>query len=287
MPEESKGISMSNICFIGGGNMATSLIGGLIAQGHPADSISVSDPNESQREQLIQQYSINAFADCGPAMANADIVVLAVKPQVMKVVAESVALGLDKGSKQPLFVSIAAGINLYSLQSWLGQEQSIVRCMPNTPSLIQLGASGLFANEHTSIVQKNLAETVLKAAGIVQWVQSEAEIDAVTAVSGSGPAYYFLLMEAMIDAGVELGLSRETASELTIQTAIGAAQMAKESDVDTAELRRRVTSPGGTTEQAINTFESAHLRDIVKAALNAANRRSGELAELLGEKKPS
>jgi pyrroline-5-carboxylate reductase len=278
---------MSNICFIGGGNMATSLIGGLIAQGHPADSISVSDPNESQREQLIQQYSINVFSDCGPAMAGADIVVLAVKPQVMKVVATSVALGIEKGAKQPLFVSIAAGINLYSLQRWLGQEQAIVRCMPNTPSLIQLGASGLFANEHTSIAQKNLAETVLKAAGIVQWVQSEAEIDAVTAVSGSGPAYYFLLMEAMIDAGVELGLSRETASELTIQTAIGAAQMAKESDVDTAELRRRVTSPGGTTEQAINTFESADLRDIVKAALNAANRRSGELAELLGEEKPS
>jgi pyrroline-5-carboxylate reductase len=278
---------MSNICFIGGGNMATSLIGGLIAQGHSADSISVSDPNESQREQLIQQYSINAFSDCGPAMADADIVVLAVKPQVMKAVATSVALGIEKGAKQPLFVSIAAGINLFSLQSWLGQEQAIVRCMPNTPSLIQLGASGLFANEHTSIVQKNLAETVLKAAGIVQWVQNEAEIDAVTAVSGSGPAYYFLLMEAMIDAGVDLGLSRETASELTIQTAIGAAQMAKESDVDTAELRRRVTSPGGTTEQAINTFESAHLRDIVKAALNAANRRSGELAELLGEEKPS
>lgn len=278
---------MSNICFIGGGNMATSLIGGLIAQGHPADSISVSDPNESQREQLIQQYSINAFADCGPAMADADIVVLAVKPQVMKTVALSIASAITVDTKQPLFVSIAAGINLFSLQSWLGQEQAIVRCMPNTPSLIQLGASGLYANEHTSIVQKNLAETVLKAAGIVQWVQSEAEIDAVTAVSGSGPAYYFLLMEAMIDAGVELGLSRETASELTIQTAIGAAQMAKESDVDTAELRRRVTSPGGTTEQAINTFESAHLRDIVKAALNAANRRSGELAELLGEANPS
>jgi len=278
---------MSTICFIGGGNMATSLIGGLIAQGHPADSISVSDPNESQREQLTQKYSINAFAECGPAMAGADIVVLAVKPQVMKVVALSIAAAITADTKQPLFVSIAAGINLFSLQSWLGQEQAIVRCMPNTPSLIQLGASGLYANDHTSIVQKNLAETVLKAAGIVQWVQSEAEIDAVTAVSGSGPAYYFLLMEAMIDAGIELGLSRETASELTIQTAIGAAQMAKESDVDTAELRRRVTSPGGTTEQAINTFESAHLRDIVKAALNAANHRSGELAELLGEKKTS
>ena len=278
---------MSNICFIGGGNMATSLIGGLIAQGHAADSISVSDPNESQRDQLAQQYAINAFADCGPAMVNADIVVLAVKPQVMKAVALSIAAAIPADAKQPLFVSIAAGINLFSLQTWLGQDQAIVRCMPNTPSLIQLGASGLFANEHTSIVQKNLAETVLKAAGIVQWVQSEAEIDAVTAVSGSGPAYYFLLMEAMIDAGVELGLSRDTASQLTIQTAIGAAQMAKESDVDVAELRRRVTSPGGTTEQAINTFESAHLRDIVKAALNSARRRSVELAQLLGEEEPS
>lgn len=274
---------MSNICFIGGGNMATSLIGGLIAKGHAADSISVSDPNESQRDQLTQQYAINTFAECGPAMQDADIVVLAVKPQVMKDVALVVAAAIKDSAKQPLFVSIAAGINLYSLQTWLGQEQAIVRCMPNTPSLIQLGATGLFANTHTSIVQKNLAETVLKAAGIVQWVQNEAEIDAVTAVSGSGPAYYFLLMEAMIDAGIDLGLSRETASELTIQTAIGAAQMAKESDVDTAELRRRVTSPGGTTEQAINTFESAHMRDIVKAALNAANRRSGELAQLLGE----
>lgn len=278
---------MSNICFIGGGNMATSLIGGLIAQGHPADSIRVSDPNEPQREQLAQQYSINVFADCGPAMADADIVVLAVKPQVMKAVALDIASAMPADMKQPLFVSIAAGINLFSLQTWLGAEQAIVRCMPNTPSLIQLGASGLFANENTSIVQKNLAETVLKAAGIVQWVQSEAEIDAVTAVSGSGPAYYFLLMEAMIDAGTELGLSRETASELTIQTAIGAAQMAKESDIDIAELRRRVTSPGGTTEQAINTFESAHFRDIVKAALTAANRRSRELAQLLGEEAPT
>ena len=278
---------MSNICFIGGGNMATSLIGGLIAQGHAANSISVSDPNEAQREQLTTQYGINTFADCALALADADIVVLAVKPQVMKDVALIVAKAAEQSSKQPLFVSIAAGINLYSLQQWLGKDQAIVRCMPNTPSLIQLGATGLFANEQTSIVQKNLAETVLKAAGIVQWVQSEAEIDAVTAVSGSGPAYYFLLMEAMIDAGIELGLSRETASELTIQTAIGAAQMAKESDVDVAELRRRGTSPGGTTEEAINTFEGAHLRDIVKAALSAANRRSGELALMLGEEMPS
>jgi pyrroline-5-carboxylate reductase len=274
---------MSNICFIGGGNMATSLIGGLIAQGHAVDSIVVSDPNESQRDQLTKKYGVQTFADCGPALVNADIVLLAVKPQVMKVVALSIASAISADSKQPLFVSIAAGINLFSLQSWLGEQQAIVRCMPNTPSLIQLGASGLFANEHTSMSQKNLAETVLKAAGIVQWVQREAEIDAVTAVSGSGPAYYFLLMEAMIDAGVELGLNRDTARELTLQTALGAAQMAKASDVDVAELRRRVTSPGGTTEQAINTFESAHLRDIVQAALSAAHHRSGELAKLLGE----
>lgn len=275
---------MSNICFIGGGNMATSLIGGLIAKGHPADSIYVSDPNESQRSQLEQQFSINTCSDCKSAMEHSDIVVLAVKPQIMKTVAQDVKAALTDISIKPLFVSIAAGINLSSLQAWLGEDQAIVRCMPNTPSLIQLGASGLFANEQTSIVQRNLAETVLKAAGIVQWVQSEEEIDAVTAVSGSGPAYYFLLMEAMIDAGVELGLSRETASELTIQTAIGAAHMAKESDIDVAELRKRVTSPGGTTEQAINTFEGANLRDIVKSALNAAHSRSGELAQELGEK---
>ena len=276
---------MSNICFIGGGNMATSLIGGLIAKGHSADSIYVSDPNESQRSQLEQQFSVNTFSDCKSAMEHSDIVVLAVKPQIMKAVAQDVKAALSGISKQPLFVSIAAGINLSSLQTWLGTEQAIVRCMPNTPSLIQLGASGLFANEQTSIVQKNLAETVLKAAGIVQWVQSEEEIDAVTAVSGSGPAYYFLLMEAMIDAGTELGLSQETARELTLQTALGAAQMAKESEVDVAELRRRVTSPAGTTEAAINAFEDANLRGIVKVALNAANRRSGELAELLGENK--
>lgn len=275
---------MSNICFIGGGNMATSLIGGLIAKGHPADSIYVSDPNESQRSQLEQQFSINTCSNCKSAMEHSDIVVLAVKPQIMKTVAQDVKAALTDISIKPLFVSIAAGINLSSLQTWLGEDQAIVRCMPNTPSLIQLGASGLFANEQTSIVQRNLAETVLKAAGIVQWVQSEEEIDAVTAVSGSGPAYYFLLMEAMIDAGVELGLSRETASELTIQTAIGAAHMAKESDIDVAELRKRVTSPGGTTEQAINTFEGANLRDIVKSALNAAHSRSGELAQELGEK---
>lgn len=271
---------MSTICFIGGGNMATSLIGGLIAQGHPAENIIVSDPNEPQRSQLSSDFSIRTTDDNALAVKEANVVVLAVKPQVMKQVAQPLADTLSEGT---LIVSIAAGINLYSLESWLGGKHAIVRCMPNTPSLIQLGASGLYANQQTTSGQKQLAETILKAAGIVQWVATEEEIDAVTAVSGSGPAYYFLLMEAMIDAGESLGLSRETAAELTLQTAVGAAQMAMQSDVDAAELRRRVTSPGGTTEQAINTFEGAHLRDIVKAALKAASDRSAELSDTLGE----
>lgn len=272
---------MTKICFIGGGNMATSLIGGMIAQGQAADSICVSDPHQEQLDKLAADFAVNTESDNAKAVAGADLVMLAVKPQVMKQVLEPI---VDSIPKSALIVSIAAGINLYSFEKWLGNDRAIVRCMPNTPALIQLGASGLYANSNTSEAQKKLAEEVLSAAGIVQWVDNEKDIDAVTAVSGSGPAYYFLLMEAMIDAGVELGLSRETAAELTVQTAIGAAQMAKQSDVDAAELRRRVTSPGGTTEQAINTFEGAHLRDIVKAALKSANDRSGELAEMLGEK---
>ncbi len=209
--------------------MATSLIGGLLARNFTASQITACDISEEPLAKLSEKFSIKTSTDSLSAATEADIVMLAVKPQVMQIACEQLASTKNKAGQ--LFISIAAGVREADINRWLGGGRAVVRCMPNTPSLIQLGASGLFANEHTSIVQKNLAETVLKAAGIVQWVQSEAEIDAVTAVSGSGPAYYFLLMEAMIDAGVELGLSRETASELTIQTAIGAAQMAKESDV--------------------------------------------------------
>jgi len=272
---------MTQIAFIGGGNMATSIIGGLIKQGESKpDMIHVSDPNADQVQQLSEQFGIHGHSDNQQAIASADVVIMAVKPQVMKAVLAPLKDTLSQ--RQPMLLSIAAGISLTSLQSWSGCE-AIVRCMPNTPSLLGLGASGLFATDKVSIDQRNIADALLRAVGISVWVQNEAELDAVTAVSGSGPAYYFLLMEAMIDAGKKLGLSEETATQLTQQTALGAGKMAMEADVSAAELRRRVTSPGGTTERAIQTFEAAHLRDIVEAALTAASDRAAELSKQLGD----
>lgn len=272
---------MTQIAFIGGGNMATSIIGGLIKEGETnASLIHVSDPNAEQGQRLSDEFGINSHTDNEAAIANADVVIMAVKPQVMKQVLEPIKASLS--ARQPMLISIAAGISLPSLNSWSGCN-AIVRCMPNTPSLLGLGATGLFASEQVSLDQRNIADALLRAVGMTVWVQNEAEIDAVTAVSGSGPAYYFLLMEAMIEAGKKLGLSEETATQLTLQTAVGAGQMAMNADVDPAELRRRVTSPGGTTEKAILTFEAAHLRDIVEAALQAANDRAAELSEQLGD----
>lgn len=271
---------MAKISFIGGGNMATSLIGGLLAQGINPQQVSVSDPSEEQQAKLKKDFAIATFGDNNAAIKDADVVVIAVKPQVMQQVIEPLKEQLAE--QQPLIISIAAGITIDSIQTWVGDQHAVVRCMPNTPSLIQLGASGLFANSNTSDEQKKLAENILSAVGIVEWVDQEKLIDAVTAVSGSGPAYYFLMMEAMINAGEKLGLDKETAAKLTMQTALGAAQMALSSDVDVAELRRRVTSPNGTTEQAINSFENDQLRDVVERALNAADKRSEELAKELG-----
>ncbi|MFP6791419.1 MAG: pyrroline-5-carboxylate reductase [Thalassolituus sp.] len=272
---------MTQIAFIGGGNMATSIIGGLIRQGNiSADLIHVSDPGAEQREKLTATFAVNTHADNQEAIANAGVVILAVKPQMMKDVL--LPLKATLSARQPLIISIAAGINLPSLQAWSGCK-SVVRSMPNTPALNGTGATGLFASSEVTLDQRNQADALLQATGITVWVKTEAEIDAVTALSGSGPAYYFLLMEAMIAAGRELGLSEETATKLTLQTALGAGQMAMNADVDPAELRRRVTSPGGTTERAIATFEGAHLRDIVSAAMKSACSRAAELSEQLGD----
>ena len=269
------------IAFIGGGNMAASLIGGLRAQGIAAASISVSDPGEAQRARLAAEHGVATFADNAKALAGADVVVLAVKPQVMQAVCRDLAASLQPGQ---LIVSIAAGINCASLQDWLGpQPQAIVRCMPNTPSLLRQGVSGLFANDQVSDAQKQQAERLLSAVGLALWLDEESLIDAVTAVSGSGPAYFFLLIEAMTAAGERLGLPRETAARLTMQTALGAARMACESDVDAAELRRRVTSPNGTTEAAIKAFQAGGFETLVQQALDAAAHRSAELAEQLGK----
>ncbi len=270
---------MTSIAFIGGGNMATSIIGGLLAQGEiKAHSICVSDPSLDQRLALEKKFAILTCADNQQAIAKADVVILAVKPQVLKAVLEPLRSSLEKS--QPLLISIAAGISLPSLMQWSGCH-AIVRTMPNTPALVQKGATALFGSDKLSIEQRNLADSLLRAVGITLWVKSDAEIDAVTALSGSGPAYFFLLMEAMIAAGKELGLGEDSATTLTLQTAAGAAQMALDADVAVAELRRRVTSPGGTTERALQHFEHAEFRAIVSEALQAACTRAQELSQQL------
>ncbi len=267
------------LTFIGGGNMAHSLIGGLIADGCPAASIHVSDPNPSQREHLQKTFGIQTYEDNLAAIANAATVILAVKPQMMHQVAQGLAGDLpDKA----LVISIAAGIRATDLDRWLGGNRAIVRCMPNTPALVQSGATGLFANSNVTEEQRSQAESILRAVGTTRWCEEEAQLDAVTALSGSGPAYFFLMMEAMAAAGEELGLDAKTARLLTLQTAFGAAKMALESKEPPATLRERVTSPGGTTEQALKVFDENGYRELVKKALQAANDRSRELAEQLG-----
>ncbi|MBA4503660.1 pyrroline-5-carboxylate reductase [Marinobacterium marinum] len=263
------------VAFIGAGNMARAIIGGLLENGFAPQNIWAAEPDAARLDDLAAQ-GLNTTTDNNAAVAAADLVVLAVKPQIMQAVATDLAPAAS--THQPLFVSIAAGIGLDALDRWLGGNAAIVRCMPNTPSLVQTGASGLFANNRVNAVQREQATQVLQAVGIALWVQSEAELDAVTAVSGSGPAYYFLMMEAMTAAGIKLGLSEATARELTLQTALGAARMASSSDVDAAELRRRVTSPNGTTERAINSFQAGGFEALVETALTACRDRSVELA---------
>lgn len=260
--------------------MASSIIGGLIASGHPAASITAADPFAESLERLQKVAPVAVYSDNTEAVKAADIIIMAVKPQVMAEAAESIADSVRNNNA--LVISIAAGITIDSLQSRLGPQAAIVRCMPNTPALVGSGATGLYANENTTALQREYAQTVLAAVGITCWVNSEQELDAITALSGSGPAYFFLFMEAMIDAGADLGLSRSTATQLALQTGFGAAKMALASDVDLAELRRRVTSPAGTTERAIQSFETDKLRDIVANAVGAASERAAEMAREMG-----
>lgn len=274
-------MATSKLAFIGAGNMASSIIGGLVAKGYPARSIIASDPLEATLERLKQNVApVRVTTDNLKAVAEADVIVLAVKPQAMQSVLEPIAATLREN--RPLIISIAAGIEIRSIETWLGDALPIVRCMPNTPALVQTGATGLFANAAVSAAQKTQADTILRAVGIALWVDSEADIDAVTAVSGSGPAYFFMVMEAMQAAGEKLGLAPDVAKQLTLQTALGAAQMAISSDVDAAELRRRVTSPNGTTERAIAAFEAGGLRELFERALTDCRDRSVELARELG-----
>ena len=270
----------TTIAFSGAGNMASALFGGLIKQGFAASQIRATDPSETCREQAANMGVI-AGTDNVAAIKDADAVVIAVKPQVLKQVLAPLQNALAE--KKPLLISIAAGIDLASLQNWAGPGVPIVRCMPNTPALVQAGATGLYASDAVSDQQQLLAENILDAVGISVWVAREADLDSVTAVSGSGPAYFFMVMEAMQQAGEKLGLPAAVAKQLTLQTALGAAKMALESDVSPAELRRRVSSPGGTTLEAIKTFEAGGLVPLFEDAMTNCAARSVELAKELGD----
>lgn len=267
----------TQITFIGAGNMAASLIGGLCKQGVKAEQIRASDPGVAQLKALQNTYAIKTFTDNSLAVKNADIIVLAVKPQMMRQVCEQLAPHL---TDQQLLISIAAGINSSSLSRWLGVN-TVIRCMPNTPALIQQGVSGLYATEHVATQQREQAELLLSAVGLVVWLDKEELIDAVTAISGSGPAYFFLLIEAMTNAGIRLGLPAEIAAQLAKYTAQGASTMACQSSLDATQLRLQVTSPNGTTEAAIDVFQQGGFNELVDTAVRSAASRSQELAQQL------
>ena len=266
----------TTITFIGAGNMARSLIIGLL-QDKANVLLRVADPDPQQLDAIRQHWpDVQATQDNAEAVQGADVVVLAVKPQVMREVLEPLA---DLAQRtRPLVISIAAGIREAALNQWLGGNLPIVRCMPNTPALVQTGATGLVANAQVSQAQRNLAESILRAVGITVWFAEEASIDSVTAVSGSGPAYFFLVMEAMQAAAQNLGMSAEDAQLLVVQTALGAARLALESGEPAAELRRKVTSKGGTTEAALKVLNDGGLPALFEQALQAAAKRSRELA---------
>ena len=266
-----------NICFIGGGNMAQALIGGLISRGLPPTRITVSDPVEKVRL-LLAEKDVCVTDDNIAAIRDADIVLFAVKPQVLASVLKPLK-GLFEGK---LVMSIVAGAEIATIATLLATDR-IVRVMPNTPALVQTGAHGLYATDAVDSKDRELPSQVLAATGLTLWVNSEAQIDAVTAVSGSGPAYFFYMMESMIRAGKNLGLDEKVATALTLQTALGAAQMAITSSNTPAELRKNVTSPNGTTQAALEVFDRAQISQNIQAALAAAQKRSQELAQELSE----
>lgn len=271
----------SRIGFIGGGNMATSLIGGLISDGFPAERLWVAEPDRRRREELAAGFGVHTCSDNSELVNAVEVVVLAVKPQAMHAVCSEIATAVQ-GSR-PLLISIAAGLRSGDLDRWLGGGHAIVRTMPNTPALVQGGATALFANPQVKERQRELAENILRAVGLTLWLEDEALMDTVTAISGSGPAYFFLLMEILEQNAVRMGLQDKSARLLALQTAFGAAKMALESEQDAATLRARVTSPGGTTERAISLLEDGHIRELFATALSGARDRAGELADQFGE----
>lgn len=267
-----------NITFIGGGNMANALIGGMLGQGFAKGDIRVVEPNADAGARLRAQYGIEVHPEATPAALAGDIIVLAVKPQQLR----NVAAGIAPHLKTQLVISIAAGVRAADLARWLGNHQRLVRAMPNTPAMVLAGVTGLYALPGVTPEERERAERVLAAVGEVVWVAAETEMDTITAVSGSGPAYVFYFMEGLEEAAIAQGLSAAQARQLSLATFAGAARLAAQSTEDVATLRARVTSKGGTTERAVHTMEAAGLKQIIVEAVRAAAQRSRELGDELG-----
>lgn len=280
-------MTKSNIAIIGAGNMGSCLLGGLIANDYPAENLWIANPSIEKLISLQQQFKKNFHitTDNVEAIKTADIIILAVKPLVLPKVVQQLATAIEQ--HKPLVISTAAGVHEAIVQHYLKGEIPIVRAMPNIPAIIGCGATALFANPHVSGSQRSIAESIFRAVGVAVWIEDEKLMDAITAVSGCGPAYFFLVMEAIQSAGEKLGLPSTVARLFTLETAYGAARMALESDKNTMELRKQVASPGGTTEQALRVLEEAKIRDIFADALQAANNRAKELAEILAKKMES
>jgi pyrroline-5-carboxylate reductase len=269
-------VNKPKIAFIGGGNMAKSLIGGLINKGFSSRYICVSDPVKENLDQLNRKFGIATALDNSIAAKDVDLMVLCVKPQILESVCKELQASLNQ---TPPVISIVAGIPLSLLMDWLGEDTPIIRCMPNTPALVQSGAAGMFANQKVDKKLRNLAEEIFNAVGLCCWLKKEEDIDLVTAVSGSGPAYFFLFMEAMEKVAIDLGLDQEISRKLVIQTVSGAAKMAVESDMNPTELRTCVTSPGGTTEKAVNAFLEGNIIGLFNKAMSKALERATEMAK--------
>lgn len=281
MASISANTAHSLVGFIGAGNMARSLAGGLLKNGWGQAQVILADPESAQREAIQTLLGVQAFPDNSDVATRADILVLAIKPQIFADVARALAATVQK--KKPLVVSIAAGVRIDDIDRWLGGNLAIVRAMPNTAALIGSGASGMYANARVNQAMRNQAESILRAVGVAVWLDDEYLMDVVTALSGSGPAYFFLVMEALEQAAIEAGLDPGQARLLTLETAFGSAKMALEGHEEPRQLRRRVTSPGGTTERAIKMLEEGGIRRLFKDAIQAAVERAREIADMFGK----
>ena len=270
----------TTIGFIGAGNMAYAIISGLINNDFSAENIKISDTNESLLSLRKKEFNLEVFTDNSELVHHCDVIVLAVKPQMLSSVCQLLKQALNSNT---LIISIAAGVRVHDIDRWLGGDCAIVRTMPNTPALLNQGVTGMFANERVSDAQKELATSILNSVGQSLWVTDEVMLDAVTALSGSGPAYFFLMIESMSKAGVALGLDEKTAQSLSIQTAIGASMMASVSDESPRDLRANVTSPNGTTQAAIESFQDQNFDMIVAHAMRAAFDRASQLAAELSD----